>query len=68
MTAQVVDVIQRVLNPRGVALMVTAEHHCMSCRGVQKAGTETTTLKMTGMFQTEDRWEQRFMSLVHAKP
>ena len=67
MTAQIVDTIERVLKPRGVALMINAEHHCMSCRGVQKAGTETTTLKLSGMFQTEDRWEQRFMTLVHSK-
>lgn len=67
MTAQIVDTIDRVLKPRGVALMINAEHHCMSCRGVQKSGTETTTLKLTGMFQTEDRWEQRFMTLVHSK-
>ncbi len=65
LTSQIVDVIQDVLKPKGVALMLSAEHQCMTMRGVQKPGAQTVTIKFSGLFQSEPRWEQRFLNLVH---
>ncbi|MGL4974623.1 MAG: GTP cyclohydrolase I FolE [Bosea sp. (in: a-proteobacteria)] len=50
MTAQIAQVIDKVLKPRGVAVLVEAEHMCMSMRGVQKQGSSTLTTQYTGKF------------------
>lgn len=63
MTAQIAHVIESVLQPRGVAVLVEAEHMCMSMRGVQKQGSSTMTTQYTGMFK--DPAEQvRFFTMV----
>ncbi len=63
MTAQIADVIDKVLKPRGVAVLVEAEHMCMSMRGVQKQGSSTMTTRYTGLFS--DPGEQvRFFTMV----
>jgi GTP cyclohydrolase I len=64
MTAQIVDAINDHLNPRGAAVMVEAEHMCMSMRGVRAHGASTITHRFTGVF-AEDRNEQdRFFMMV----
>ncbi|KLK93697.1 GTP cyclohydrolase [Microvirga vignae] len=67
MTAQIASAIEQYLEPRGVAVMIEAEHMCMSMRGVQKAGAMTLTTQFTGAFN--DAAEQvRFLTLVrHGK-
>ena len=67
MTAQIAAAIEEALEPRGVAVMIEAEHMCMSMRGVQKAGAMTLTTQFTGQFK--DAAEQvRFLTLVrHGK-
>jgi GTP cyclohydrolase I len=63
MTAQIIDAINENLNPRGAAVMVEAEHMCMSMRGVRAHGSSTITQRFTGVF-AEDRHEQdRFFAL-----
>jgi GTP cyclohydrolase IA len=63
MTAQIAGVIDRVLKPRGVAVLIEAEHMCMSMRGVQKQGSSTMTTQYTGLFR--DPAEQvRFFTMV----
>jgi GTP cyclohydrolase I len=63
MTAQIATVIDEVLKPRGVAVLVEAEHMCMSMRGVQKQGSSTMTTQYTGLFK--DPAEQvRFFTMV----
>lgn len=63
MTAQIAKVIERALAPRGIAILVEAEHMCMSMRGVQKQGSSTMTTQYTGLFQ--DPAEQvRFFTMV----
>jgi GTP cyclohydrolase IA len=63
MTAQIANALVDALEPRGVAVMIEAEHMCMSMRGVQKAGAMTLTTQFTGAFQ--DATEQvRFLTLV----
>lgn len=64
MTAQIVDAINETLNPRGAAVMLEAEHMCMSMRGVRAHGALTITHRFTGVF-AEDRNEQdRFFAMV----
>ena len=63
MTAQIADVIDRVLKPRGVAVLIEAEHMCMSMRGVQKQGSSTMTTRYTGLLN-EPSEQVRFFTMV----
>lgn len=64
MTAQIADTLQKTLQPKGVAVMIEAEHHCMSTRGVHKHGVDTVTTRFTGVFQENPALETRFMRLI----
>ena len=66
LTSQIVEAIERGLNPRGVAVMIEAEHTCMSMRGVKKAGASTVTTRFTGVFQTDRSEQDRFLGLLRA--
>ena len=63
LTSQIATAIREILKPRGVAVMLEAEHTCMSMRGVAKSGSTTLTTKFSGVF--EDAQEQaRFITMV----
>jgi GTP cyclohydrolase I len=63
MTSQVATAIDEILRPRGAAVMIEAEHMCMSLRGVEKPGALTVTTHFTGAFK--DASEQvRFITLL----
>ena len=64
LTAQIAAAIDEVLKPRGVAVMIEAEHTCMSVRGVAKHGATTFTSRFTGMFRDNPAEQSRFMSMV----
>jgi GTP cyclohydrolase I len=64
MTAQIATAIDDVLKPRGVAVMLVAEHQCMSMRGVQKKNVVTITTKFSGIFQDDAEHRTRFMTLT----
>jgi GTP cyclohydrolase I len=64
LTSQVVTAIDEVLKPRGVAVMLEAEHTCMSLRGVEKPGALTVTTQFTGLFRSEMSEQVRFLNLV----
>ena len=64
MTAQIATAMVEALEPRGVAVMIEAEHMCMSMRGVQKAGAMTLTTQFTGIFKEDPTEQVRFLSLV----
>ena len=64
MTAQIADVIEEVLEPRGVAILVEAEHMCMSMRGVQKQGSSTMTSQYRGVFRDDPAEQVRFFTMV----
>lgn len=65
MTMQIADALEKYLAPRGIAVMLEAEHQCMSMRGIQKQGVSTLTNRFTGVF--EDPAEQvRFMTMVRS--
>jgi len=66
MTAQIANAIERGLKPRGVAVMLEAEHTCMSMRGVKKAGVSTATTQFTGVFRTDHEEQRRFFDLLRA--
>ena len=63
LTSQVATAIDEILKPRGVAVMLEAEHLCMSMRGVQKPGVSTVTTQFTGSFR-EPTEQLRFITLV----
>lgn len=68
MTAQIATAMVEALDPRGVAVMIEAEHMCMSMRGVQKAGAMTLTTQFTGVFKDDPTEQVRFLTLVrHGK-
>ena len=64
LTAQVANVIDRVLNPLGVAVVIKATHHCMTTRGVHKHDTDLVTSRMLGCFRDNPITRQEFLSLV----
>jgi len=64
MTAQIADTINNVLKPKGVAVVIDAEHQCMSSRGVSKKGTSTVTSRMLGAFRDNQKSRMEFMNLI----
>jgi GTP cyclohydrolase I len=66
LTSQVATAIEEILKPRGVAVMIEAEHMCMSLRGVEKPGSSTVTTQFTGMFRDNPEEQVRFITLVRA--
>jgi GTP cyclohydrolase I len=64
LTSQIVEAIDAVLKPRGVAVMIEAEHMCMAMRGIRKAGVLTTTTRFTGVFADDPAEQVRFITLV----
>jgi len=52
MTAQIADTINEVLKPRGVAVVIDAQHQCMTTRGIHKSESSTITSRMLGLFRT----------------
>lgn len=67
LTAQIAHAIQEVLAPRGVAVMIDAEHLCMAMRGVQKQGSTTLTTTFTGEFQENPAEQARYLTLVRSR-
>jgi GTP cyclohydrolase IA len=64
MTAQIIDAVNEHLNPRGAAVMIEAEHMCMSMRGVRAHGASTVTQRFTGVFAEERDHQDRFFALL----
>ncbi|MBZ8132325.1 GTP cyclohydrolase I FolE [Afifella sp. IM 167] len=64
MTAQISEALEETLGPRGVAVMIEAQHMCMSMRGVQKHGSSTMTSRFTGLFHEEPAEREKFLNLV----
>jgi GTP cyclohydrolase IA len=64
MTSQIATAIDEILKPRGVAVMIEAEHMCMSLRGVEKPGSKTITTQFSGSFRETMNEQVRFITLV----
>ena len=67
MTTQIADTMERVLMPRGVLVVVEAEHLCMSMRGVKKPGTVTITSAVRGLFRDDPRTRAEAMQYIHGR-
>lgn len=66
LTSQIKDCLQNVLNPIGVAVVIEAQHLCMSMRGIQKQNAIMTTSEFTGAFLKNTNTRQEFMHLIGA--
>lgn len=64
LTSEIADVIMECLDPEGVAVVVNAEHMCMSMRGVKKPGTHTVTSAVRGIFRRDARTRNEVMALM----
>jgi GTP cyclohydrolase IA len=64
LTSQIATAIEEILKPRGVAVMIEAEHMCMSLRGVEKSGSSTITTQFSGSFRDNPDEQVRFISMV----
>ena len=64
MTAQIVGAIDEALKPRGIAVLIEAEHMCMSMRGIQKQGASTVTTQFTGVFRDDPAEQSRFLTML----
>ncbi|UXA17629.1 GTP cyclohydrolase I FolE [Mycobacterium sp. SMC-4] len=67
LTAQVADALMRRLNPRGVIVVVEAEHLCMAMRGIRKPGAVTTTSAVRGQFKTDKASRAEALDLILRK-
>ncbi|MGQ0672757.1 MAG: GTP cyclohydrolase I FolE [Hyphomicrobium sp.] len=64
MTAQIANTIEQVLQPQGVGVVIKAEHHCMTTRGVMKPGTDLVTSRMLGIFRDNAITRQEFLAMI----
>jgi len=67
LTTQIADEIQASLEPRGVLVVIEAEHLCMSMRGVRKPGTLTVTSAVHGLFRTDPATRAEAMNFIHGR-
>ena len=68
MTAQIAGCIERVLQPRGVGVVIVGTHECMTTRGVHKRGVSMITSKMLGSFRDDARTRHEFLQFIDVGP
>jgi GTP cyclohydrolase I len=68
LTAEVVAAIDEALKPRGVAVVIVAEHQCMTLRGAHAHGATTVTSEFSGAFRDDPAEQMRFLALVNRSP
>jgi GTP cyclohydrolase I len=66
LTEQIASAIQETLNPQGVGVVIEAYHLCMMMRGVEKQNSKTITSAVRGLFRSDPRTREEFLSLAHA--
>ena len=64
LTVQIADALERALSPKGVMVMLEAEHTCMTMRGVKKPGSKTITTVTRGAFKEDKELQKMFLSMV----
>ncbi len=67
LTSQIVTALDEALKPRGVAVMIEAEHMCMSMRGILKPGVTTLTSQFTGVFRDDPAEQVRFITMLRGR-
>lgn len=66
LTVQIADAVTEALEPRGVAVVIEAEHHCMTTRGVRKPGSKTVTSRMTGVFRQDASSRREVLAMIRS--
>ncbi|HEX5819854.1 MAG TPA: GTP cyclohydrolase I FolE [Gemmatimonadales bacterium] len=66
LTDQIADALMTALAPRGVGVVIEAQHFCMMMRGVEKQGSRTVTSAVRGTFRSDNRTRDEFLRLAHA--
>ena len=64
LTVQIADALERTLNPKGIMVMLEAEHTCMTMRGIKKPGSKTITTVTRGAFKDNMELQKQFLSMV----
>ncbi len=64
MTAQIANTIDEVLQPHGVAVVIEAQHQCMTTRGIRKPGVTMVTSRMLGSFRTDPSTRREFLAMI----
>ena len=64
LTGQIADALMTHMQPKGVMVMIEAEHMCMTMRGIQKPGTQTVTIARRGDFESNPALEERFFRML----
>ena len=64
LTAQIADVFMEELKPQGVMVLIEAEHMCMTMRGIKKPGTNTVTVVTRGVFDDNDKLQNKFFRML----
>lgn len=65
LTSQIADVIMQAVEPKGVAVVMSATHACMTCRGIKKAGSVMVTSAVRGRCRSDPRTRAEVMALLH---
>lgn len=64
LTGQIADALEKELNPKGVMVMIEAEHMCMTMRGIKKPGSQTVTIVKRGIFENSQELEDTFFRML----
>jgi GTP cyclohydrolase I len=64
LTGQIADALMTHLEPKGVLVLLEAEHMCMTMRGIKKPGSQTVTIARRGTFATDSKLEERFFAML----
>ena len=64
LTAEIAEAIQDILQPKGVAVLIEATHHCMTTRGVHKSGAVMVTSRMLGVFESDRENRRDFYGMI----
>ncbi len=64
LTGQIADALEKELNPKGVMVMIEAEHMCMTMRGIKKPGSQTVTIVKRGIFENNQKLEDTFFRML----
>ena len=64
MTAQIADALEEHLQPKGVMVMIEAEHLCMTMRGIKKPGAQTVTVTTRGVFENNEKLQNTFYRMI----
>ncbi len=64
LTGQIADALEKYLDPKGVMVMIEAEHMCMTMRGIKKPGSQTVTIARRGVFETDEALQNTFFRMI----